>query len=243
MLEIKDLHVEVDGKEILKGISLTLESGKIHALMGPNGSGKSTLANAVMGHPKYKITKGKILLDNVDITSEKADKRAKAGLFLSFQHPQEISGVRITNFLRTAVNEIKGTNHSVIDFHKMLQEKMTFLNMDASFLKRNLNEGFSGGEKKRAEMLQMLMLEPKYAMLDETDSGLDVDAIRIVAEGINKVKDQMGVLLITHYDRFLQYLQPDSVSIIHEGKIIKQGNYELAEQIQKEGFTGIINGN
>ena len=243
MLEIKDLHVEVDGQEILKGISLTIEKGKIHALMGPNGSGKSTLANAVMGHPKYKIIKGQILLDGVNITEEKTDKRAKAGLFLSFQHPQEISGVRITNFLRTAVNEVKGTNHSVIDFHKMLKEKMAFLNIDSSFLKRNLNEGFSGGEKKRAEMLQMLMLDPKYAMLDETDSGLDVDAIRIVAEGINKVKDQMGILLITHYDRFLSHLKPDQVSIINEGKIIKQGNYELADKIQKEGFTGIINGN
>ncbi len=243
MLEIINLHVEVEGKEILKGISLTIESGKIHALMGPNGSGKSTLANALMGHPKYKITKGKIILDNIDITNEKTDKRAKAGLFLSFQHPQEISGVRITNFLRTAVNEVKGTNHSVIDFHKLLKEKMQSLNIDSSFLKRNLNEGFSGGEKKRAEMLQLLMLEPKYAMLDETDSGLDVDAIRIVAEGINKVKDQMGILLITHYDRFLQHLQPDTVSIISNGKIIQQGNYELAEQIQNEGFTGIINGN
>jgi Fe-S cluster assembly ATP-binding protein len=243
MLEIINLHVEVEGKEILKGISLKIQPGKIHALMGPNGSGKSTLANALMGHPKYKITKGKILLDNIDITNEKTDKRAKAGLFLSFQHPQEISGVRITNFLRTAVNEVKGTNHSVIDFHKLLKNKMEFLNMDSSFLKRNLNEGFSGGEKKRAEMLQMLMLNPKYAMLDETDSGLDVDAIRIVAEGINKVKDQMGILLITHYDRFLNHLKPDTVSIINDGKIIKQGNYELAEQIQNEGFTGIINGN
>ncbi|MBT5215974.1 Fe-S cluster assembly ATPase SufC [Candidatus Woesearchaeota archaeon] len=243
MLDIINLHVEVEGQEILKGISLKIQSGKIHALMGPNGSGKSTLANALMGHPKYKITKGQIILDNVDITNEKTDKRAKAGLFLSFQHPQEISGVRITNFLRTAVNEVKNTNHSVIDFHKLLKEKMTFLNMDSSFLKRNLNEGFSGGEKKRAEMLQMLMLNPKYAMLDETDSGLDVDAIRIVAEGINKVKDQMGILLITHYDRFLNHLKPDTVSIINDGKIIKQGNYELAEQIQNEGFTGIINGN
>ncbi|NQV91663.1 Fe-S cluster assembly ATPase SufC [Candidatus Woesearchaeota archaeon] len=243
MLEIKDLYVEVEGKEILKGISLTIHAGKIHALMGPNGSGKSTLANALMGHPKYKITKGKVFLDGKDITEVKTDKRAKAGLFLSFQHPQEISGVRITNFLRTAVNEVKGTNLSVIDFHKILKEKMEFLNIDSSFLKRNLNEGFSGGEKKRAEMLQMLMLEPKYAMLDETDSGLDVDAIRIVAEGINKVKGQMGILLITHYDRFLQYLQPDSVSVINEGEIVAHGSYELAEKIQKEGFRGIINGN
>lgn len=240
MLEIKDLHVEVDGQEIIKGVSLTLEEGKIHALMGPNGSGKSTLAKAVMGHPKYKITKGKVIIDGEDITEEKADKKAKAGLFMSFQHPEEISGVRITNFLRMAVNDVKGTNHSVIDFHKMLKDKMKLLDIDPSFLKRNLNEGFSGGEKKRAEMLQLLMLEPKYAMLDETDSGLDVDAIRIVAEGIQKIKGKMGILLITHYDRFLQYLKPDSVSVIYNGKIIEHGSYELAEKIQKEGFGGII---
>jgi len=241
-LEIIDLHVEVDGVEIIKGITLTFFPGKVHALMGPNGSGKSTLAHAVMGHPKYKITQGKIILDGKDITKEKANIRAKAGLFLSFQYPAEITGVTIGNFLRTAVNNLREKKYSIVEFHSLLKEKMKELQMDPSFNKRYLNEGFSGGEKKRAEILQLSMLEPKYALLDETDSGLDVDAIRIVAEGIEKVRKNkdMGIIVITHYNRILDYLNPDEVSILYKGKIIASGGFELAKKIEKEGFEEVI---
>ncbi|MBI5797845.1 Fe-S cluster assembly ATPase SufC [Candidatus Woesearchaeota archaeon] len=241
-LEIIDLHVEVNGTEIIKGVTLTFLPGKVHALMGPNGSGKSTLANAIMGHPKYKITKGRIMLDGKDITKEKANVRAKEGIFLSFQYPAEITGVTISNFLRTAVNNKREKKLSIIDFHNLLKEKMAELKMDPSFNKRYLNAGFSGGEKKRAEILQLAMLEPKYALLDETDSGLDIDSIKIVAEGIEKVRKQkaMGIILITHYQRILEYLTPDEVSILYKGKIIQQGGKELAKKIESEGFEGII---
>ncbi len=241
-LEIKDLYVEVNGTEIIKGVTLTFHSGKTHALMGPNGSGKSTLANAIMGHPKYKITKGKIILDRKDITNEKANIRANLGLFLSFQYPAEITGVTISNFLRTAVNNKREKKYSIVEFHTILKEKMKELGMESSFMKRYLNEGFSGGEKKRTEILQLSLLEPEFALLDETDSGLDVDAIRIVADGINKVKKtkNMGIILITHYQRILEYIQPDEVSILYNGKIITQGGKELAEKIEKEGFEGVI---
>jgi Fe-S cluster assembly ATP-binding protein len=239
-LEIKNLHVEVDGKEIIKGVSLTFHSGKVHALMGPNGSGKSTLAQAMMGNPKYKITKGQIILDGIDITNMKVNERARKGLFLSFQYPIEVSGVTISNFLRTAVNNLREKPYSVIEFHKLLKETMASIGMDASFSRRNLNEGLSGGEKKRAEMLQMVMLNPKYALLDETDSGLDVDAIKIVADSINKVKNEIGVVVITHYNKFLQYLEPDEVSILFDGRIIVSGGNELAHKIEQEGFEGVI---
>ncbi len=248
-LEIIDLHVEVDGKEIIKGVTLTFYPGKVHALMGPNGSGKSTLAHALMGHPKYKITTGKILLDGEDITDAKPEARAQKGLFLSFQYPSEISGVTISTFLRTAVNNLREKKslaaHSVVDFHKLLKEKMAQLKIDPSFSKRYLNEGFSGGEKKRMEMLQLSMLEPRYALLDETDSGLDVDALKTVAEGIEKVRKDLetGIIVITHYTRFLEYLKPDTISVLFNGKIIKSGHYELAQQIEKEGFGGFTNGN
>ncbi|MSR86134.1 Fe-S cluster assembly ATPase SufC [Candidatus Woesearchaeota archaeon] len=240
-LEIKDLHIEVNGTEIIKGVSLTFQSGKVHALMGPNGSGKSTLANALMGHPKYKITKGHIILDGKDITHEKPNIRANLGLFLSFQYPAEITGVTINNFLRTAVNNKREKKYSIVEFHNLLKEKMKELNIDISFIKRYINEGFSGGEKKKMEILQLSMLEPKYALLDETDSGMDVDAIRIVAEGINKVKQNkdMGIILITHYQRILDYLQPDEVSILFKGKIVATGGQELAKRIEKEGFEGV----
>ena len=240
-LEIQDLHVEVSGKEILQGINLTFEPGKVHALMGPNGSGKSTLAHAIIGHPKYKITQGKIILDGKDITNEKADIRAKLGLFLSFQNPQEISGLRINTFLRSALNNVKGKNYSVIEFHKLFKEKMKELNFELGG--RNLNEGFSGGEKKKAEMLQLSILEPSFALLDETDSGLDVDSIKIVANSVNMIKEknEMGVLLITHYNKFIDYLKPDFVSIIYEGKIVKEGGIELAKLIEEKGFEGIVN--
>lgn len=239
-LEIQDLHVEVDGKELIHGISLVFAAGKVHALMGPNGSGKSTLAQAIMGHPRYKITQGKVLLDGLDITHIKPHLRAKAGLFLSFQYPSEVSGVAYSNFLRTAANNLHGKNYSVVEFHQILKEQMAILNMDSTFSRRGVNEGFSGGEKKRAEILQLLVLQPKYALLDETDSGLDVDAIKIVAEGIQQARrngsQQMGIIVITHYHRFLEYLQPDEVSILMQGKIVAWGGPELAKKVEKEGF-------
>src|SRR3990167_5487580 len=240
-LQVKDLHAEIDGKEILKGVNLEVELGKVHALMGPNGSGKSTLANVLMGHPKYQVTKGKIFLDGEDITELKADERAKKGLFLSFQYPSEITGVTLTNFLRTAYNSIKKDKLSVIDFHKLLKKKMEELQMDPSFNKRYVNEGFSGGEKKRAEILQMSVLEPKYAILDECDSGLDVNSIKIVSEGVNKMKGpKMGILIITHYYRILNYITPDKVHILINGKIVEEGGKELAEKIEKEGFDNYL---
>ncbi len=242
MLEIKDLHVEVDGKEIIKGVSLTFNHGKVQVLMGPNGSGKSTLMLAITGHPKYKITKGKILLDGEDITGEKPEIRAKKGLFLSFQYPAEVQGVTINNFLRTAVNSKREKLYSVVEFYGLLKQKMAELKMDPAFSKRDLNVGFSGGEKKRAEILQLILLEPKYAFLDETDSGLDIDAIKIVAEGIKKLHQEtkMSIIMITHYNRFLDYFTPDQISIISEGKIIAQGDAALAKKIEKEGFEKII---
>ena len=243
MLEVQDLYVEVDGIEIIKGVSLTFEDGKVHALMGPNGSGKSTLAHAMMGDPKYTITSGKIILDGEDITNAKPDERARAGLFLSFQYPSEITGITISTFLRNAVNSSREKPYPVIEFYKLLKEKMAELNIPSEFSKRYLNEGFSGGEKKRVEILQMVMLEPKYAMLDETDSGLDTDSIRTVAEGINKVKGTMGVMVITHYNKFLEYIEPDTISIIMKGKIVQQGGPDLAQKIEKEGFTWLQKNN
>jgi Fe-S cluster assembly ATP-binding protein len=247
-LELKNLHIEVDGKKIIKGVSLTFCPNKVHVLMGPNGSGKSTLANALMGHPNYKITKGKIILDGKDITHEKSDIRAKLGLFLSFQNPVEIGGVTVSSFLRAAMNAtrtFRGEKElSVMDFYQKLKITMKKLKLDDSFSNRYLNEGFSGGEKKRLEMLQMLLLEPKYSILDETDSGLDVDAIRTVAKSINEIKKEldMGVILITHYAKFLKYLNPDDVSVMVNGKIILTGGPKIADRIEKEGFEKIIAG-
>ncbi len=242
-LEIKDLHVAVERKEILKGVSLTFHSGKVHVLMGPNGAGKSTLANAIMGHPKYTITQGQILLDGKDITQLSVDARAKAGLFLSFQYPTEIAGIKLTHFLRTIVNNRREKKLSVMEFQKVLSQQMNLLHIDSAFVKRYLNEGFSGGEKKKSEILQLMLLEPKFALLDETDSGLDVDGIKIVAEGINAARarnKELSVIVITHYIRFLDYLKPDEVSVLHQGKIIKQGTASLAAEIEKEGFGKLI---
>ena len=241
-LKIEGLHVEVEGKEILSGINLEITKGEVVALMGPNGSGKSTLSFALMGHPKYRITKGKILLNEEDVTNASPDERARKGLFLSFQYPAEISGITFANFLRSAMNARNPDKKiPVFDFLKLLKEKMKQLSMPEKFAERYLNEGFSGGEKKRAEILQLLLLQPKIAILDETDSGLDIDSLKIVADGVNSVKKDMGVIVITHYQRLLAYIVPDVIHIMHKGKIIKTGKKELALELEESGykkFTG-----
>jgi len=240
-LVIKDLHVEVEKVEILKGVNLTVKTGEVIALMGPNGSGKSTLAYTIAGHPKYIVTKGSITFKGEDITKMKPDKRARLGLFLSFQYPQEVSGVSVANFLRTAINSRRSEKMPVKEFMKLLKENMKLLKMDESFVKRYLNEGFSGGEKKRAEILQLAMLKPEMALLDETDSGLDISSIKVVAEGIKKVMSKnMGVLLITHYQRFLNYIKPDRVVIMSAGKIVKEGGHELAIELEEKGYEEVI---
>lgn len=240
LLEIKDLHAAVDGKEILKGVNLTLELGTINALMGPNGSGKSTLSNVLMGHPKYKVTSGKILFNGEDMTELSPDERAKKGLFLSFQYPCEIPGVTISNFLRTALNSVKNKKISVLDFKKLLHEKMELLKMDKNIAARYLNEGFSGGEKKRAEILQLMVLEPTLAVLDETDSGLDIDALRAVAEGVNKfMTPEKCILIITHYKRILEYVKPNKLFIMVNGKIVLSGTGELVDQLEEKGYGWI----
>jgi len=246
VLEIKNLHVSIEGREIVKGVSLKVEQGKIHAIMGPNGSGKSTLANVLMGHPKYKATEGSVTFDGKNVLEMTPDKRAKLGLFLAFQYPVEISGVSLFNFLRAAYNSIHDSHSkntekeviSVLDFQKKLKEKARLLQMDESFLYRHLNEGFSGGEKKRAEILQLAVLNPKIAILDETDSGLDIDSVKIVANGVNYLKgeEDMGVLLITHYQRILKYIKPDYVHVMMNGKIVKSGGADLAEELEQKGY-------
>jgi len=240
-LVIKDLHVEAEGKEILHGINLEIELGKVYALMGPNGAGKSCLANAIMGNPLYKVTRGKIILNGEDITGLNATERAKKGLFLSFQYPSEIAGVTLSSFLRTAYNSLNEVGMDVLDFHRMLKQKMEDLGMDSSFAKRYLNEGFSGGEKKKAEILQMSILRPKYAILDECDSGLDISAIKIIGEGINKMKGKdKTILIITHYCRILKYITPDVVSILVDGRIVKTGGKDLAFEIDEHGFKEYV---
>jgi Fe-S cluster assembly ATP-binding protein len=238
MLEIKDLHAEIEGKEILKGVSLNIEPGKVYALMGPNGSGKSTLSNVLMGHPKYEVTKGTASLDGKQILGLGADERARLGLFLSFQYPYEIPGITISNFIRTAYNETKGKRIDVKTFAALLSQKMELLKMDKEFSRRHVNVGFSGGEKKRAEILQMAMLEPRYAILDETDSGLDVDALRVVSDGVKSVMNKdMGILIITHYQRILHHITPDMVMVMVDGKIVKTGDHRLADEIEKKGYS------
>lgn len=242
-LVIEDLHVQVEGKEIVKGISLAVPPREVHTIMGPNGSGKSTLANSLMGHPKYTITSGHIWLNGEEITAKTPDVRAKAGLFLGLQYPVAIPGVTMVNFLRSALNAVSGREVPVREFRQLLLAKMAMLKMDEQFARRYINEGFSGGEKKRAEILQMALLEPRIAVLDETDSGLDVDALRTVAEGINTVRsstDDMGILLITHYQRILNYITPDFVHIMVDGRIAQSGGRELALEVESSGYDAII---
>lgn len=237
LLKIKNLHVTVEGKEILKGVSLNLEAGKIHALMGPNGSGKSTLAYAIVGHPKYKVKKGEIIFEGKNITKAKPDIRAKMGIFLSWQNPKSIPGISMSNFLRTAYKEVRQADIRVFDFHKKMTSKMKTLNIPLSFMERSVNEGFSGGEKKKSEILQAMILEPKVVIMDETDSGLDVDALKIVAKSVKQLlTPNTTILLITHHCRILHYLQPDIVQVMKAGKIVAKGDSKLAKEIEKKGF-------
>ncbi len=242
-LEVKDLHASVEGKEILKGVDLTVSQGETHALMGPNGSGKSTLAYTLMGHPKYQVTSGKALIDGEDILTLTPDKRVKKGLFLAFQYPVSVQGVSMFSFLRAAYANSRPAGSeppNIFEFREAVAEKMKMLSMDDSFLTRYLNEGFSGGEKKRAEILQMALIQPKFAILDETDSGLDIDALRIVAEGINKVSGpQTGSLLITHYQRILKYVKPPFVHVMFQGRIIESGGEDLSRLLEEKGYAWI----
>lgn len=241
-LEIKDLQVSIETQEgskpILKGVDLTIRSGEIHAVMGPNGSGKSTLAYTIAGHPRYRVDGGSITFDGQDVLAMSVDERARAGVFLAMQYPVEIPGVTVSNFLRTAKTAIDGEAPQLRPWISSVREAMGELRMDSSFSERNVNEGFSGGEKKRHEILQLELLQPRLAVLDETDSGLDVDALRIVSEGVNRVKGKtdMGVLLITHYTRILRYIQPDFVHVFVDGKVAEQGGKELAERLEDEGY-------
>ncbi len=236
-LEIHGLTVAVEGEEILHGLDLSVAKGETHALMGPNGSGKSTLAYAVMGHPAYEITDGRVLLKGTDITDMAPEERARAGLFLAMQYPTEIPGVSLTNFLRTSVNALRDEEMSVRAFMTELREQFAALDMDERFLQRNVNEGFSGGEKKRFEILHMAMVRPQIAVLDETDSGLDIDALKVVAEGVNRLRGpELGVLIITHYTRILGYIRPDRVHVMFEGRIVESGGPELADELEKHGY-------
>ena len=245
-LEIKDLHVSVtteDGaKEILRGVTLTINSGETHAIMGPNGSGKSTLAYSIAGHPKYTITSGTVTLDGEDVLAMSVDERARAGIFLAMQYPVEVPGVSMSNFLRTAKTAVDGEAPKLRTWVKDMKQAMENLRMDPSFAERNVNEGFSGGEKKRHEILQMELLRPKFAVLDETDSGLDVDALRVVSEGVNRAKeaDDLGILLITHYTRILRYIRPDFVHVFVDGRIAEEGGPELAERLEAEGYDRFL---
>ena len=243
-LRISDLRATVAGNSILKGIDLVVEPGKVHALMGPNGSGKSTLAFSLTGHPNYTVTAGTATLDGIDLLSTPPDKRAKAGLFLSFQYPAAIPGVKVANFLYAARQAVKPGELAPAKFRALLMEKLDLLDMDPAFLGRYLNDGFSGGEKKRLEMLQLAVLGPKYAVLDETDSGLDVDALRAVGESLNAMRAseegrETGLLIITHYPRILHHIKPDAVHVMMDGRIVKEGDAELAERIEREGYDTI----
>jgi len=241
-LEIRDLHVSVDAegglKEILRGVDLTVKQGETHAIMGPNGSGKSTLAYSIAGHPKYRVTSGQVLLDGEDVLSMTVDERARAGIFLAMQYPVEVPGVSVSNFLRTAATAIRGEAPKLRTWVKEVNSAMERLQVDSAFSERSVNEGFSGGEKKRHEILQMELLKPRIAILDETDSGLDVDALKVVSEGVNRVREtgEVGTLLITHYTRILRYIKPDYVHVFSEGRIVESGGPELADKLESEGY-------
>ncbi|MES3705594.1 Fe-S cluster assembly ATPase SufC [Staphylococcus ureilyticus] len=241
-LEIKDLHVSIEDKEILKGVNLTINTGEVHAVMGPNGTGKSTLSSAIMGHPSYEVTQGEVLLDGVNILELDVDDRAKAGLFLAMQYPSEITGVTNANFMRSAINAKReeGEEINLMQFIKKLDKEMDFLDIDQDMAQRYLNEGFSGGEKKRNEILQLMMLEPKFAILDEIDSGLDIDALKVVSKGINQMRGEtFGSLIITHYQRLLNYITPDHVHVMYGGKIVTSGGPELAKRLEEEGYEWV----
>ncbi|MCU7556351.1 Fe-S cluster assembly ATPase SufC [Macrococcus capreoli] len=242
VLEIKDLHVSIEGKEILKGVNLTIKQNEIHAIMGPNGTGKSTLSSAIMGHPKYEVTQGEVLLDGKNVLEMEVDERAQAGLFLAMQYPSEISGVTNADFLRSAINAKRGEGNEInlMQFIKKLDKNMEYLEMDLDMAQRYLNEGFSGGEKKRNEILQLMMLEPKFAILDEIDSGLDIDALKVVSKGINAMRgENFGCLIITHYQRLLNYITPDHVHVMMQGRVVKSGGEELAKRLEAEGYDWI----
>ncbi len=250
VLSVEDLRVEVEGKQILNGLSLSVPAGEVHAIMGPNGSGKSTLANTLAGHPKYQVTGGRVLLKGEDITDLSADERARKGLFLAMQYPTSIPGVTMVNFLRAAMKAVQGKDVPVREFRTRLMDALTLLKMDESFARRYVNDGFSGGEKKRAEILQMSLLRPVMALMDETDSGLDIDALRTVSDGINALREPvadgdgappMGILLITHYQRILNYVQPDQVHVLYKGRIVRSGGKDLATELEAKGYDWITN--
>ncbi len=248
MLEIRNLHAGIDGREILKGLDLTVKAGEVHAIMGPNGSGKSTLAKVLAGHPSYQVTEGEIIYQGQNLLALAPDERARAGLFMAFQYPIEIPGVSNANFLRMAYNEIRRARGEEeldpLEFDDLLRERLKIVEMDPSFINRSVNEGFSGGEKKRNEILQMAVLEPRLAVLDETDSGLDIDALRIVADGINKLtKPDNAVILVTHYQRLLNYITPDQVHVLFKGRIVKSGGKELALELEAKGYDWVKESN
>ena len=244
LLEIRDLHAGIEGREILKGLTLNIDKGEVHAIMGPNGSGKSTLAKVLAGHPTYEVLSGEIIFEGADLLDLDPDERARAGVFMAFQYPIEIPGVSNSQFLRLAYNEkMKHLGEEELDpleFNDLLKERAKIVEMDSSFFKRSVNEGFSGGEKKRNEILQMAVLQPKLAVLDETDSGLDIDALRIVAEGVNKLRNaDKAIILVTHYQRLLNYIEPDFVHVLADGKIVKQGGKELALELEEKGYDWV----
>ena len=240
MLKIENLRVEIDGNEIVKGLDLEVGKGEIHAIMGPNGSGKSTFANVLMGHPRYEVTEGTVTFEGEDVLELEPDERAKLGMFLAFQYPSEVPGVSVANFLRTAVNSVREEELSPMEMYRLLQEKMSVMKMDPKFAERYLNEGFSGGEKKRNEILQMLMLDPRLAIMDETDSGLDIDALQVVARGVNEVRGpEFSAVIITHYQRILRYIEPDRVHVMLDGRIVTSGGKELAEQLEDKGYDWV----
>jgi Fe-S cluster assembly ATP-binding protein len=240
MLKIENLQVEIDGQEIVKGLDLEINEGEIHAIMGPNGSGKSTLANVLMGHPRYEVTDGSITFRGEDVFELEPDERAKLGMFLAFQYPSEVPGVSVANFLRTAVNSVREEELSPMDMYRLIQEKMKIMQMDPKFAERYLNEGFSGGEKKRNEILQMLMLEPKLAIMDETDSGLDIDALQVVAKGVNELRGpEFSAVIITHYQRILRYIEPDHVHVMLDGRLVTSGGKELALELEDKGYEWV----